>query len=226
MKYLSQSVKILVHEGLYKKDPETSNLGKKIVGEGILLIDELGFDLFTFKKLGERIESNESSIYRYFENKHMMLLYLASWYWGWVEYKLVFQTTNISNVKEKLEKAIEIFSESILEDTTFLHINEEILHRIIVNEYSKSYLTKEVDTENKQGFFAVYKRLILRLSEMISDVDSDYPYSLSLASTVIEGSLHQQFLKDHFPTITDFDGNGLPKEFFTNMVFKNLNISL
>lgn len=224
MKYLSQSVKILVHEGLYKKDPETSNLGKKIVGEGILLIDELGFELFTFRKLGERIQSNESSIYRYFENKHMLLLYLASWYWGWVEYKLVFQTTNISDVKKKLEKAIEVFSESILEDTTFSHINEEILHRIIVNEYSKSYLTKEVDSENKQGFFAVYKRLVFRLSEMISDVDSDYAYSLSLASTVIEGNLHQQFLKDHFPTITDSDGNGLPKGFFTDLVFKNLKV--
>ena len=223
MKFLSQSVKILVHEGLYKKDPETSELGKRIVGEGIMLIDELGFELFTFKKLGERIQSNESSIYRYFENKHMLLLYLASWYWGWVEYKLVFQTNNISNKKERLEKALEVFSGNILEDNTFSHINEEVLHRIIVNEYSKSYLTKEVDAENKQGFFAVYKRLVFRLSEMISDVDSDFPYSLSLASTIIEATLHQQFLKDHFPSITDFGGEELPKEFFTNLVFKNLN---
>lgn len=223
MKFLNQLVKVMVHEGLYKKDPETSELGRKIVGEGILLIDELGFEQFTFKKLGERIQSNESSIYRYFENKHMLLLYLASWYWGWFEYRLVFQTTNISDAREKLKKAIEIFGSSILQDTNFSHINEEVLHRIIVNEYSKSYLTKEVDSENKQGFFSVYKRLVMRLSEMISEVSPEYPYSLSLASTVVEGTLHQQFLKEHFPTLTDFQKSDSHEDFFCALVFNNLN---
>lgn len=225
MKFLNQLVKVMVHEGLYKKDPETSELGRKIVGEGILLIDELGFEQFTFKKLGDRIQSNESSIYRYFENKHMLLLYLASWYWGWLEYRLVFQTTNISDAKEKLTKAIEIFSSSILQDINFSHINEEMLHRIIVNEYSKSYLTKEVDSENKQGFFSVYKRLVLRLSEMISEVSPSYAYSLSLASTVVEGTLHQQYLKEHFPSLTDFQKSDSHKDFFCELVFNNLNTS-
>jgi AcrR family transcriptional regulator len=53
---------------IFVKDPETSALGKKIIKESIILIDEKGFDNFTFKKLGERIGSNESSIYRYFES--------------------------------------------------------------------------------------------------------------------------------------------------------------
>ena len=55
-----------------------------------------------------QIGSNESSIYRYFENKHKLLLYLASWYWGWLEYQLVFATHSITDPKEKLDKAIEI----------------------------------------------------------------------------------------------------------------------
>ena len=87
MDILLQSVKLEIDEKLYVKDPESSDLGKKIVEQSILLIDEIGFESFTFKKLGVRIHSNESSIYRYFENKHKLLLYLASWYWGWVEYK-------------------------------------------------------------------------------------------------------------------------------------------
>lgn len=222
MKYLNHSLKVVVHEGLYKKDPETSELGKKIVGEGILLIDALGFEDFTFKKLGERIQSNESSLYRYFENKHMLLLYLASWYWGWVEYKLVFQTTNVSDPNQKLQRALEVFSESISQDMTFSHINEEVLHRIIVNEYSKSYLTKEVDSENKQGFFAVYKRLVLRLNDMIKEVAPNYPFGLGLASTVLEGILHQQFLQDHFTTITDFRDTATMESFFKELVFNNL----
>ena len=58
---------------------------------------EIGFENFTFKKLGEQIGSNESSIYRYFESKHKLMLYLSSWYWAWIEYRLVFATNNINN---------------------------------------------------------------------------------------------------------------------------------
>lgn len=222
---LLKSLKIVIHEGVYKKDPETSSLGKKIVGESILLIEQLGFDSFTFKKLGERIGSNESSIYRYFESKHMLLLYLASWYWGWTEYKLVFSTTNISDPKEKLTKALELLSGTVIEDENFSHINEVLLHRIIINEYSKSYLTKEVDHENKQGYFSVYKRLVLRIQEMMHTINPNYQFTLSLSSTVVEGIFHQQFLKDHFPTITDCNKEVTSHEFFTDLVFNCLHVS-
>ena len=49
---------------LFCKDPESSDLGRRIVGYGIEMIHELGYEAFTFKKLGSRINSNESSIYR------------------------------------------------------------------------------------------------------------------------------------------------------------------
>ncbi len=225
MKYLLQSLKIVVPDGLSIKDPESSDLGKKIVGESISLIHELGFESFTFKKLGERIGSNESSIYRYFENKHMLLLYLASWYWGWTEYKLVFFTNHISEPKEKLVKALEVLSGEIFQDKNFSHINEVSLHNIMIKEYSKSYLTKEVDSENKEGYFTVYKRLVIRLKEMIEELNPSYPFSLSLASTVVEGVFHQQFLKDHFPTITDCDKKLSATTFFKSLVFNCLNVT-
>ena len=89
MDQLLSSFKIAIPEGAFIKDPETSVLGKKIITQGMDLIYDMGFDGFTFKKLGIHIGSNESSIYRYFENKHKFLLYLSSWYWSWIEYKLV-----------------------------------------------------------------------------------------------------------------------------------------
>lgn len=225
MKYLVNSLRILVQEGVYKKDPESSELGKNIVGESILLIDSIGFENFNFKKLGLKIGSNESSIYRYFENKHMLLLYLASWYWGWTEYKLAFYTTNIDDAKEKLRKSIEILSGDILLDDNFSHINEIALHRIMINEFSKSYHTKNVDKENKEGFFKVYKRLVLRIDDMIKQINPNYKFSLSLASTVIEGVFHQQFLKDHFPTITNCDNKTTSHEFFTDLVTNCLKVN-
>ncbi|MEX0316268.1 MAG: TetR/AcrR family transcriptional regulator, partial [Allomuricauda sp.] len=148
MERLMQSIRIGINEKIYIKDPESSDLGKRIVEQSILMIDEMGFESFTFRKLGDRIKSNESSIYRYFENKHKLLLYLASWYWGWLEYKMVFATNAIVEPGEKLRKAIEILTQTVQQDVSFSHVNEVLLNKIVINEYSKSYLTKEVDQEN------------------------------------------------------------------------------
>ncbi len=222
MELLMQSLKMGINSELYIKDPESSDLGKKIVEHSISMIDEMGFERFTFKKLGLRIKSNESSIYRYFENKHKLLLYLASWYWGWLEYRMVFATNGISDPREKLKKAIEVLTQNVQEDSSVSHINEVVLNRIIVDEYSKSLLVKEVGKEKKDGYFIVYKRLVGRLGKMMEEVDKDYRYPNSLASTVMEGALYQYFLREHFPSLTDCDKNITPTEYFTDLVFSTL----
>ena len=218
MQRLLSTIKIQVNENLYNKDPETSVLGKKIIEHSIQLIHEMGIEAFTFKKLGVAIKSNESSIYRYFENKHKLLIYLTSWYWSWIEYQLVFSTFNLNNPQEKIEKSIEILTQPVSQDSTYSHIDEVLLNAIVINEFSKSYLTKEVDSENKEGYFMVFKRLITRLKEMILEIDREYPYPLSLASTVIEGALYQSFLKDHFTSITDCSSSSQIKEFLNHLV--------
>lgn len=222
MEHLLKSVKIGINEKIFIKDPESSDLGKRIVEESILMINDMGFESFTFKKLGTKIGSNESSVYRYFENKHKLLLYLTSWYWGWLEYQLVFATNSISDPKEKLTKAIEIMTRKTAEDSAFSHINEVLLNKIVINEYSKSYLTKEVDTENKEGYFVIYKRLVNRISTMIKEVDGSYKYPSSLSSTILEGSLHQHFLKDHFSSLTDCHKDVDPTNYFLNLIFSTL----
>ncbi|MBR9846937.1 MAG: TetR/AcrR family transcriptional regulator [Algicola sp.] len=223
MKYLLSNLKIDINDKIYLKDPESSDLGKRIIEHSIKLIDEIGFDSFTFKKLGVIIGSNESSIYRYFDSKHKLLLYLTSWYWAWLEYQLVFSTTNLSNPNEKLKKAIDILTRTIESDSTFEHIDEIILSRVVINEYSKSYLTKEVDEENKDGYFSIYKRLIRRLHDMMIEVNADYKFPHSLASTVLEGALHQHFLIDHFKSLTDCNQTVQPSDYFNHLVFNALD---
>lgn len=222
MERLLSNIKIQVNENLYNKDPETSQLGKKIIQNSIELIHETGIESFTFKKLGARISSNESSIYRYFENKHKLLIYLTSWYWSWIEYQLVFNTFNIQNPLERIERAVKVLTQPVTEDSTYTHINEILLNQIVINEFSKSYLTKEVDSENKEGYFSVFKRLITRLKEMIAEIDPDYEYPSSLASTVLEASLYQSFLKDHFPSITDCSSSEQTKNFLIHLITKTL----
>lgn len=222
MNNLLANLTISVNDKLYVKNPETSELGKKIIENSILLIHEIGFEAFTFKKLGEKIQSNESSIYRYFESKHKLLLYLSSWYWSWIEYKLVFETNNISNPFEKLSKAIILVTEEVKDDLSIQHINESILNKIIICEFTKTFLTKEVDEENKEGFFLVYKNIINRIIQMIHEVNPKYKYAKTLASSIVEGALHQHYLKDHFKTITNLSEKDCLTDFYTNMIKKVL----
>jgi AcrR family transcriptional regulator len=222
MQNILSNIIINVNEKLYVKNPETSELGKKIIENSILLIDETGFENFTFKKLGEKIGSNESSIYRYFESKHKLMLYLSSWYWGWIEYKMVFATNNIQNPMEKLKKALTIVTEKIEDDTNTIHINEAILNKIIITEFTKTLLTKEVDQENKEGFFLVYKRVINRIIEMITEVNPNYSFAKSLASSIVEGALHQHFLMNHLKTITNCNETISPTDFYINLIDNTL----
>ena len=222
MHTLLNNFKITINDKLFLKDPETSDLGKKIIQNSIILIEKIGFEAFTFKKLGEQIQSNESSIYRYFENKHKLLVYLSSWYWSWIEYNLVFATANVLDPVEKLSNAIKIVTQTIIDDKNTPYVDESILNKIIISDFIKTLLTKEVDEENKEGFFLIYKRIINRVVEIINEVNPDYPYAKSLASSIIEGSLHQHYLKDHFKTITNLSEKDCLTDFYTNMIKKVL----
>ena len=222
MNSILSNITIAVNEKIFIKNPETSDLGKKIIENSIILIDEIGFEHFTFKKLGEKIGSNESSIYRYFESKQKLLLYLSSWYWGWIEYKLVFATNNIENPLEKLKKAVTVVTEKIEDDAATSHINESILNKIIIAEYIKTLLTKEIDDENEEGFFLTYKRVINRIVEMIEMVNSEYEFPKSLASSIVDGAMHQHFLKNHLKSITNCNEEITPTHFYINLVENTL----
>ncbi|MDO9161670.1 MAG: TetR/AcrR family transcriptional regulator, partial [Methylococcaceae bacterium] len=58
-------LQIKMNEKLFLRDPEQSELGKKIIQESIQLIYKNGFEAFTFKKLAIDIGSTEAGIYRY-----------------------------------------------------------------------------------------------------------------------------------------------------------------
>lgn len=218
MDSILNNLKIQVNSKIYVKDPETTTLGKKIIEHSILLINDIGFEEFTFKKLGELIGSNESSIYRYFENKHKLLVYLSCWYWSWMEYRLVFSTNNITNPLEKLVKAIQVVTEKVEDDKATAHINESILNKIIIQEFTKTLHTKDVDEENREGFFLIYKRVINRIVEMVVEVNPDYPFAKSLISSIMEGASHQHFLMNHLKTITNCNSDTSPSDFYTHLI--------
>ena len=142
---LLSNLTLTIPENIYIKDPQSSKLGRRILEYSIQIIRKEGLEKFTFKKLADEIGSNESSVYRYFENKHMLMLYLNSWYWAWLEYKLVFRINNIECKEKVLKRAITAITETPRKDETFGFINEEELHHIIVQESSKAFHTIDVD---------------------------------------------------------------------------------
>lgn len=222
MDKLLSNFKIKVPEAIFIKDPESSALGQNIISGSIELIDRMGFESFNFKKLGAHIGSNESSIYRYFESKHKLLVYLSSWYWSWLEYRVVMATYSLQDPKGKLNQAVAIIAEEVKQDSNFTYVNEVALNRIIVNESSKSFMTKNVDEENRAGNFESYKSLIQRLVSYIEEVSPEYPYARSLSTTLIEATLHQHFLRDHFKSISDCPSTG-PADFLADLVKKTLS---
>ena len=200
---MSIEIKISLNNGLYLKEPQDSKLGRNIIKHSILLIDKFGFESFTFKKLAEEINSTEASIYRYFENKHLLLLFLVNWYWEWVSYLIGINTINIEDPKKKLKIVIHSFVYASKENPSVTYVNESKLHRIVISEGNKTYHTKEVDNENSKGFFKSYKDLAESVSNVISEINPAFKYPFSLATNLFEMSNNHIFFAKHLPRLTD-----------------------
>ena len=190
-------------KGLSLRDPLQSKLGKSIITNSIILIDEIGFESFTFKKLALKMQSNETSLYRYFENKHFILLYLVVWYWNWVSYLIDYNTKNITDSNKKLNIIIDNFVDATKENPSIDFVNEKLLHRIIIAESAKAYHTKNIDEENKQGFYKSYKSLIQKVADVILDINPEFPYPHSLANNLFEMANNEIFFAEHLPRLTD-----------------------
>ena len=192
-----------IPKGLSLRDPLQSKLGKSIITNSIILIDEIGFESFTFKKLALKMQSNETSLYRYFENKHFILLYLVVWYWNWVSYLIDYNTKNITDSNKKLNIIIDNFVDATKENPSIDFVNEKLLHRIIIAESAKAYHTKNIDEENKQGFYKSYKSLIQKVADVILDINPEFPYPHSLANNLFEMANNEIFFAEHLPRLTD-----------------------
>lgn len=215
-----------LNEKLFLRNPEESELGKKILQHSIILIEQIGFEAFTFKKLALEIGTTEAGVYRYFENKHRLLLYLVDWYWSWQEYRLLMETKNINEPETKIRTAIRLLAANVEDDQTTSHISEKLLHDIVMAEGAKSWLTKHVEADNKDQLFKPFKDLCARIAEFIKAYSPTYDFPFSLSSTLIEMAHSQYYYMQHLPSLTDFGKSKSGDEvirFLEQMVFGALN---
>ena len=215
---MAVNIKITLNEGLYLKDPQESDLGRRIIKHAILLLEDIGFELFNFKKLAEVMGSTEASIYRYFENKHLLLIYLVSWYWEWLNYLIQIKTFNIEDPKKKLEIILHTFVSASEENPAIEYVNESALHNIVISEGMKAYHTKEVDEENKKGYFTNYKEMVAQVARIILEIDPDFPYPSTFASNLFEMTNNHIYFADHLPRLTDIKAKTSKKEDIEKML--------
>lgn len=219
------NISFSVNETVYLRDPEKSDLGRQIVKHSIDMISDIGFESFNFKRLAAKIGSTEASVYRYFENKHRLLLYVISWYWKYMDFLLDFQLQNIHDNKQKIKTILKLLTHELPAGTGGLDYNKKNLNRIVISESSKVYLIKDVAEINKSEVFKPYKELCAKIAAMISAYNKKYPYPKALSSTVIEASHHQQFFSQHLPRLTDATAknkNEFACMFLEDMVFRIL----
>jgi AcrR family transcriptional regulator len=201
------NVSFKLNQHIYLKDPESTELGKQIVKQGIELIYNIGFEQFNFKKLALEIQTTEATIYRYFENKHKLLLYIFNWYWNYISFLLEYKLQNVTDPKTKLDVILDLLTQDLPKNEGQFEYNKFMLNQIVINESSKVYLIKDVEAFNKDDVFRPYKELCKKVAEILLECNPNYQYSKSMSSTLIETAHHQHFFATHLPSLTDVADN-------------------
>ena len=221
-------IRIKMNEKLFLRNPEESALGKKIVKHGLLLINKIGFEDFTFKKLAAEVNTTEASIYRYFENKHRLLVYIITWYYSYLEYKVLFSLNNVSDPKIKLQSIVKLIAEEpIASNVNFDFLSEAEAYKLVIWEGSKTYLSRNIGKDNKDRLFKPYKDLCERFSLIIKEYNSKYKYPHSLASSIMEIAHSQSFFKQNLPSLTDYPKENDNKkliDFINLLLFSTINL--
>ncbi|GAB4491006.1 MAG: TetR/AcrR family transcriptional regulator [Saprospiraceae bacterium] len=215
-------IRIQPNSTLVLRDPEDTPLGRNIVRQGLILMYKLGYEQFTFKKLADEIGTTEASIYRYFVNKHRLLLYILNWYWNFLEYLVVFSLQNMTDPEQKIRKVIELLVLELPDGMDNSGFDKKALYEIVIAESSKVYLTREVEQINHGQLFKPYKDLCARIADLFREYNPHYPYPRSLASTLLEMAHYQSFFMAHLPRLTDFSEDKRVENvlaFLENLVF-------
>ena len=102
---------------------------------------------------------------------------------------------------------------------------EDFVERVLVRGLNARYVLVGDDFRfgaRRTGDYAlldeVYKQVNYRIEKMIIDINPEYPFAKSLVSSIIQGSLHQHFLKNHLKTITNCNDEINPTSFYIHLI--------
>ena len=199
----AQLVHLRPDPALSLKDPESSELGRAILSEGLALMNELGLEAFTFKKLAARLQSTEVSLYKYFPNKQRLLQYYYQLYWLWLRQVSGRHAERSVSPREALERVVEAVCGVWPKEVPGLQLDPHALRALVIDEGMKAYLHKNVDDDNARRLFTPYKELSAFIAELLVACRKDVPMPRSFATTVIEMAHSLPFAMEHLPSLTE-----------------------
>ncbi len=202
MNGLIRNVSVRIDESLFCKDPTSSDIGLAIIRKSVDLLHSEGLESFTFKKLATALGSTESTIYRYFLNKHQLIMYLSSWYWNLLEWKVVFATANMESPFAMMDKALKVLSNPV-EESSVEFFDEKKLRDIVISYGFSGVELKNLKKKERVGYFLAYSNLSLRFEQIILLHNKNFKNARAMAATLIETSNFQLLLKLRLPELTD-----------------------
>ena len=110
---------------------------------------------------------------------------------------------NLPDPREQLRRALAVVCQANRDDPATPDFDEAVLYRVVVAEASKSYLTRDVDADNRAGMFREYKLLAADVVAVVVAINPAYPYPHALVSTLLEAARKQLFFAQHLPSLTD-----------------------
>ena len=188
--------------GLALRDT-ASPMGLRILAEGLALMNAIGLEAFTFKKLAERIGCTEVTVYHYFANKQRLLQYYFQVYWLWLATQCQQEGRALKDPVARLHGDIRALCGLWPADTFAAQFDPSDLRDLVINEGSKSFMHKNVDFDNKLKLFKPYKDLCMHIATELKACAPRMKTPRSFATTLVEMAHSLEFAMHHLPALTE-----------------------
>lgn len=188
--------------GLALRDTATP-VGARILSEGLVLMNRLGLEGFTFKKLADKAGCTEMTVYHYFANKQRMLQYFHQAYWLWLATHCQQEGRNLKDPWDRLRGDIAAICGIWPSDALAGQFDPTALRALVVNEGSKSFLHKDVDADNKLRLFKPYKDLCAHIADEVKACAPRARSPRGFATTLVEMAHSLEFAMHHLPALTE-----------------------
>jgi AcrR family transcriptional regulator len=184
----------------------STSMAQRILAEGLDLMREIGLEAFTFKKLAQRIGCTEVTIYHYFANKQRLLQYYFQLYWLWLATHCRQEGRALKDPVARLHGDIHALCGLWPKDALAAQLDPSALRALVVEEGSKSYLHKNVDSDNRLRLFKPYKDLCAHIAAELKACSPGVRSPRSIATTLVEMAHSLEFAMHHMPALTELSG--------------------
>ncbi|MBL7812132.1 MAG: TetR/AcrR family transcriptional regulator [Bacteroidetes bacterium] len=193
-------VRVSLPPVLYIKNPQETALGQSLLEHAAACISRDGLEEFNFRKLAQAAGCTEATVYRYFENKHKLVLLLMNLFWGYVDFQIQQRIRFEPKAEAALNACLNELGNLQLHEIHNPHFAELLVH-LAAREGVKMHLGKDIHAETQDGSLTHYLRLLQTVEDLLRLNHVSYPRAL--AGLLLDSALQQHFYRHNEPLLTD-----------------------